>query len=142
MMVTAVWNSIEHAGVPACSLFATPVAAGFPSPAESYVERPLDLNEFMVQRPEATFFVRVQGDSMTDANIRSGDILVVDRSLEPRDGQVVVAVLDGEFTVKHLHRRNGRVLLQPANPRFRPIPITPERDFQVWGVVTYVIHAC
>ena len=141
MVVTERWSCSENVPELSCLLAAVPVEAGFPSPADDYVERPLDLNELMVKRPEATFFVRVKGDSMEGADLRSGDILVVDRSMEARDGQVVVAVLDGEFTVKQLHYRNGRVTLLPANRNFSPIPVTPEQDFQVWGVVTYVIHA-
>lgn len=140
MVVTERWSCPEQVpGLP-CPLAAVPVEAGFPSPADNYIERPLDLNELMVKRPEATFFVRVKGDSMAEADIRSGDILVVDRSLEARDGRVVVAVLDGEFTVKQFCRRGGRVVLEPANRAYPPIVVSPERDFQVWGVVTYVIH--
>ena len=141
MMVTERWACTENVpGLP-CPLSAVPVEAGFPSPADDYVERPLDLNELMVRRPEATFFVRVKGDSMEGADIRSGDILVVDRSLEARDGQVVVAILDGGFTVKRLRCRGGRVALEPENRSFPAIHVSPEQDFQVWGVVTYVVHA-
>ncbi|MBW7866596.1 MAG: translesion error-prone DNA polymerase V autoproteolytic subunit [Candidatus Hydrogenedentes bacterium] len=142
MLVTERWNCVEGLPGGGRPLSAASVEAGFPSPADDYMERSLDLNELMVKRPEATFFVRVKGDSMTGADIRSGDILVVDRSLDARDGHVVVAVLDGEFTVKRLRRRGGRVLLEPENRAFRPIIVGPEQDFQVWGVVTYAIHAC
>ena len=141
MVVTELWACGENAPGVFCPLASVTVAAGFPSPADDYVEKPLDLNELMVQHPEATFFVRVKGDSMIDADIRSGDILVVDRSREAQDGCVAVAVLDGEFTVKQLRYRDGQVVLLPANRNFRPIPVTSEQDFQVWGVVTYVIHA-
>ncbi len=124
-----------------CPLAGMPVEAGFPSPADDYIEKPLDLNELLVKHPEATFFVRVQGDSMVEADIHSGDILVVDRSREAHDGCVVVAALNGEFTVKQLRYRNGQGMLMPANPDHRPIRVTPDQDFQVWGVVTHVIHA-
>ncbi|MDQ1256385.1 MAG: polymerase [Candidatus Hydrogenedentes bacterium] len=141
MVVTELWVCEEDVPKTFCLLAGVPVEAGFPSPADDYIEKPLDLNELMVEHPEATFFVRVKGDSMVDANIHSADILVVDRSREAHDGCVVVAVLDGEFTVKQLRNRDGQVLLLPANRKYRPITVTPEQDFQVWGVVTYVIHA-
>jgi DNA polymerase V len=141
MVVTELWGCAEDAPKAFCLLAGVPVEAGFPSPAENYIEKPLDLNELMVQHPEATFFVRVKGDSMVEADIHSGDILVVDRSREAQDGCVVVAVLDGEFTVKQLRNRDGQVLLLPANRKYRAITITPEQDFQVGGVVTFVIHA-
>lgn len=116
------------------------VQAGFPSPAEDYAERSLDLNELMVKHPAATFFVRVEGDSMRDANIFSGDILVVDRSLEPTSGHIVVAVLNGDFTVKRMRKNQEGIWLVPENPAYPAIKVHPEADFQVWGVVTYVIH--
>jgi len=117
------------------------VAAGFPSPAETYVEKPLDLNTLLIYRPAATFFVRVCGDSMTGAGIQSGDILVVDKSLTARDGSVVIAILDSDFTVKQFHRRrDGSIWLVPANPQFQPINVTERQDFSVFGVVTACIH--
>lgn len=117
------------------------VVAGFPSPAEQYVERPLDLNELLVARPAATYFVRAQGDSMEGAGIRSGDLLVVDRSLEPEDGSVVIAAVDGEFTVKTLRRdRRGGVRLEAANPAYPPILFSGEMELRVFGVVTAVVH--
>jgi DNA polymerase V len=117
------------------------VAAGFPSPAEDYMEKTLDLNEYLAPRPEATFFVRVSGDSMTGAAIHHGDILVVDRSLSARPGNVVIARLDGEFTVKRLRRTAAGMELAPENPDYAPTPITPDTDFEVWGVVRHVLHA-
>lgn len=125
----------------AIPLFEAMVAAGFPSPAEGYAQRPIDLNELLVANPPATFILRVTGESMmTDApgeeSISSGDLLVVNRALQPRNGQIVVACLDGEFTVKRFCRRGRRVTLQPANHAFPVIEIDAERDFQVWGVVT------
>lgn len=120
--------------------FTEVVQAGFPSPADDYAERSLDLNDLMVKHPAATFFVKVEGESMCEASIHSGDILVVDRSIEPANGQIVVAILNGEFTVKRLRITPEGVALVPENAHFPTIPVSPDADFQVWGVVTYVIH--
>jgi DNA polymerase V len=124
----------------ALPLFLAPVAAGFPSPADDYIDRKLDLNEHLIDHPAATFFVRVSGDSMTGAGINSGDILIVDRAIEPVHGKIVVAIVDGELTVKRLHRKGGVLRLMPESPGFKPMDIAPETDFEVWGVVTFVIH--
>jgi len=122
-------------------LFAAKVKAGFPSPADDFVEERLDLNDYLIERPAATFFVRVDGDSMTGAGIHPGDILIVDRSLEPLSGRIVIAVIDGAFTVKRIRiASNEEILLEPENPAFEPIRVGPGSDFQIWGVVTYVIH--
>jgi DNA polymerase V len=121
-------------------LFSSRVAAGFPSPADDYIDRGLDLNEFLVKHPSATFFVKVAGDSMTGAGIRSGDILVVDRSLEASDGSIVIAVLDGELTVKRLKVDGKSLLLVPEHGGYPPIRVTAEMQFEVWGVVIHVIH--
>ncbi len=121
-------------------LFISCVAAGFPSPAEDYMEKRLDLNDLLIKHPAATFFVRVEGDSMRDAGILSGDILVVDRALEAVHGKIVVAVIDGEFTVKRLHIHSGGVTLLPENPAYPALEVKPGSEFQIWGVVTYVIH--
>lgn len=122
-------------------MMADSVVAGFPSPAEQYVETPLDLNELLVRHPAATFFVRASGDSMVGAGIRPGDILVVDRSLEAQDGSVVVAAVDNEFAVKFLRRPNGGPpRLESANPRYRPIVFSDEMELRLFGVVTAVIH--
>jgi DNA polymerase V len=123
-------------------LFAMPVKAGFPSPAEDYLDKNLDLNEHLIQHPAATFFVRVDGDSMIGAGIHPGDILIVDKSLESSNGKIVIAILNGEFTVKRIRIEMGKVFLDPENPKFQPIPIHPNCDFRIWGVVTYVIHKC
>jgi DNA polymerase V len=119
-------------------LFLTRVPAGFPSPADDHVDRSLDLNDLLIKRPEATFFVRVEGDSMEGAGIRSGDLLVVDRSLEARDGDVVVAALDGEMTVKRVRQRGGALWLVAANDAYPPQRVTTE--LVVWGVVQHVVH--
>ncbi len=116
------------------------VQAGFPSPADDYIEQTLDLNRHIVRNPPATYFVRAAGDSMEGAGIRSGDLLVVDRSIEPRPGLIVIASVQGEYTVKTLESRSGRLWLAPANPRYAAIEITPDSDLDIWGVVTYVIH--
>jgi len=125
----------------ALPLYTAAVSAGFPSPAEDHLEGSLDLNALLIRHPAATFFVRVAGDSMTGAGIHSGDILVVDRSLEAVDGRIVVAALNGELTVKRLRlRHGGRLLLEAENPAYPPIPVAEENDFMVWGVVTSVVH--
>ena len=125
------------------------VAAGFPSPAEQYLEPPLDLNELLVKRPAATFFVKVAGDSMTGAGIYDGDLLVVDRSLVPANGDIIVAAVDGEFTVKTLRvlRNNElgignsvRYVLEPANPNYPNIEIKRGNQLDCFGVVTSAIH--
>ena len=114
--------------------------AGFPSPAEDHVEGRLDLNEHLIRHPAATFFVRASGDSMLGAGIHPGDLLVVDRALEPAHGRVVIAVVDGELTVKRLEVRDGRVRLLAENDRYPPIELAPGVELQVWGVVTSVVH--
>ncbi|HOX38469.1 MAG TPA: translesion error-prone DNA polymerase V autoproteolytic subunit [Candidatus Brocadiia bacterium] len=117
------------------------VPAGFPSPARDYVEAKLDLNEHLVRHPAATFFVKVAGDSMLDAGINSGDILIVDRALEARPGDVVIAVIDGEPVVKRLRAANGRLFLCPENRNFKPMEINPDMEFEIWGVVIHAIHS-
>jgi DNA polymerase V len=121
-------------------LFTTGVSAGFPSPADDFIDKRLDLNEFLIAHPSATFFVRVEGTSMIEAGIHPGDILIVDKSLEPRPGSIVIAVIDGEFIVKRYHRADGRCFLLAANPGFKPIEITEDMGVEMWGVVSYVIH--
>jgi DNA polymerase V len=122
-------------------LYASRVAAGFPSPADDHLEDPLDLNQYLVKHPAATFFARAGGRSMTGDGIHHGDLLVVDRSLEPRDGRIVVAVVNGEMTLKKLKIEDGRVWLMPANPDYAPIKLGEGMELMIWGVVTHVIHA-
>ncbi len=122
-------------------LFVTGISAGFPSPADDYIDRKLDLNELLITHPAATFFVRVEGNSMINAGIHSGDILVVDRALEPNNNNIVLAILDGEFTVKRIKKLKNDLYLTPENPDFEPIKIDEETNFEVWGVVTYVVHS-
>lgn len=121
-------------------LYATRISAGFPSPAEDFIEQKLDLNAYLIKNPSATFLVKVNGDSMTNAGILNGDILVVDRSVNPHDGMIVIGVINGEFTVKRISRQGKKLFLQPENEKFRPVEITEGMDFQIWGVVTYAIH--
>ncbi len=120
--------------------FACRIAAGFPSPANDYLDDGLDLNDLIIRHPAATFFVRVEGESMIGAGIHPGDTLVVDRAERPADGSVVVAVLDGEFTVKRMRKREGAILLASENERMPDIALREGMEFEVWGVVTYVIH--
>jgi DNA polymerase V len=117
------------------------VSAGFPSPAADDMEDKLDLNELLIKHPAATFFLRVSGSSMIKAGIHHNDILVVDRSLEPVHGKIVIAVLNGELTVKRLHCTAGKVQLVAENNHYPPIDVTPEMEFCIWGVVTSVIHS-
>ena len=121
-------------------LAGTAIAAGFPSPAEEYVEIALDLNKELIKHPAATFYARVKGDSMVDAGIQDGDLLVIDKALDPKEGAIAVCYLDGEFTVKRLTVQEEGVYLMPANAEFKPIRITEENNFLVWGLVAYVIH--
>lgn len=120
--------------------FTSTIQAGFPSPADGYLEGALDLNELVVNHPAATFYVKVQGDSMINAGIHSGDILVVDRSLSAHHKSIIVAVLDGEFTVKRLILEKNELYLFSENLSYPPIQVSKEAQFEVWGVVTYVIH--
>lgn len=121
-------------------LYGSTVRAGFPSPADDYIERYLDLNQHLVKHPSATFFVTASGDSMTGAGIASGDILVVDRSLDAAHGKIVIAAINGELTVKRLSRTGNKVQLLPENNQYSPIEITEDEDLVIWGVVTHVIH--
>jgi DNA polymerase V len=121
-------------------IFASRVQAGFPSPADDHLEDTLDLNTHLIHHKEATFFVKAQGDSMLGAGIHQGDILIVDRSLTAKSGKIVIAVVDGEFTVKRLHKYKGNVTLKAENPEFEDIKINGTSELIIWGVVTSVIH--
>lgn len=115
------------------------IQAGFPSPAEDYITESLDLNQLLVRHPAATFYGRVWGDSMIDEGIGPGDIIIIDRSLEPQNGDLALCCVDGEFTLKRVQFERNRVWLIPANEMYDPILVTPEREFEVWGIVTYTI---
>ena len=117
------------------------VAAGFPSPAEDHMESSLDLNQHLIKHPSATFYVYARGDSMVSAGISDGDMLIVDRSLEATNDSIVVAIINGEFTVKSISKVNEHLYLMPHNTSYNPIKITEEMDFEIWGVVTHSIHS-
>lgn len=120
-------------------LYLQRVPAGFPSPAADYVEQTLDLNQLCIQRPSATFFIRVEGDSMRDAGIFPNDILVVDRSIQARHGDIVIACVDGDFTVKELQLQ-PQVALLPHNPAYAPIALHAEQSLDIFGVVSGVVR--
>ena len=124
-----------------CPLFVARVAAGFPSPAEDYAEKRLELSD-LIKHPVSTFFVKVSGDSMIDAGIFDGDLLIVDKAEPVRNGHICVAIVDGEFCVKQFEQASGRVRLISANPNFPPLEIAPEQDFELWGRVIYVLRKC
>jgi DNA polymerase V len=136
----ALWPSAEPAPLP-LPLFSYRIAAGFPSPADDYVEARIDLNRHLIRHKEATFFLRVQGDSMIHAGIHDGDLLIVDRAIEPISGKIVIAALDGELTVKRLSIKGDTVRLLPENPAYPVIEIGAEQALVIWGVVIHVIHA-
>lgn len=118
------------------------IFCGFPSPAQDYIDRSLNFNEDIIKHPAATFYAKALGDSMIEAGIEEGDILIVDRALEPKDGNIVVAFYNNEFTVKYLDiskKDKGIVRLVPANPRYSPIVMKDGDELQVWGVVSYVL---
>lgn len=120
----------------------TGVKAGFPVPSGDEISQTLDLNKVLVQHPAATFYARVAGDSMVDAGVEEGDLLVIDRALEPRNGSMAVCFIDGEFTLKFIYldeKEKGVIWLRPANDEYPPIRVTPDNDFTVWGIVSYTI---
>ena len=115
------------------------IQAGFPSPAQDYLNESIDLNREIVKHPASTFYGRVEGESMIEEGIEPGDLLVIDRSIEPDDGDLTVCCVDGEFTLKRIRLERNRVWLQPSNEAFDPILVTPDNRFEIWGVVTYTI---
>ncbi len=137
--VETIWSPSPQSKT-AIPMFTNKVAAGFPSPADDHIESSLDLNEYLIQHPAATFYLRVTGESMLGAGIRPDDILIVDRAVEATNGKIVIAALNGELTVKRLKKQGDKVYLMPANEAFKPIEIKPEMEFHIWGVVTSVIH--
>ena len=132
--------AVEESILTDISMFTDSVQAGFPSPAEDYMDLDLNLQDHLIQNPSATFCVRAVGESMKGAGIQSGDIMLVDKSLTPKNRSIVLAVIDGEFTIKRVNVSDKELYLMPENDNFLPIKITKEMDFQVWGVVTYIIH--
>jgi DNA polymerase V len=121
-------------------LFYVPISAGFPSPAEDYVQEQLDLHKLVVRNPPATFFLKVKGNSMLGAGIHDGDLLVVDRSVRAVSGKIVIAAWEGELTVKRLKIKDKRLFLVPDNPEFPEFDITDNEESVIWGVVTYTLH--
>jgi DNA polymerase V len=122
-------------------LYHSKVAAGFPSPADDYIAKTLDLNKYLIKHPAATFLVRATGDSMINAGIHDNDILIVDRSLKPTTGKIIIVAIDGQLTVKRLQKHaSGHFLLAPDNPAYKPIDISEGNETCIWGVVTQVIH--
>ncbi|MBP1671432.1 MAG: umuD [Bacteroidetes bacterium] len=117
----------------------TPVNAGFPSPAENHMENTMDLNRALVKNPSSTFYARVKGESMINDGVDDGDLLVIDRSVEPYENCLAVCFLDGEFTLKRVRLEGDDLLLVPANEKFKPIRVKKDNDFYVWGVVRYLI---
>ena len=138
--VKDIYAPIENREILERPLFETSVSAGFPSPARDYIENSLDLNELMVPNPASTYFMKVDGYSMIGANICPGDIVVVDRSLNVSNNKIIVAVLDGEMTIKRLKMINNEYWLYPENNNYRPVKVDSWMDFIVWGIVTWVIH--
>lgn len=133
----------EHTTTYQIPLLEGTVQAGFPSSAENFIEKTLDLNELLIRHPSATFFIRVKGISMEDAGIKNNDILIVDRAAQPSDNKIVIARINDELTVKRIRRVGDHLFLIPECPareEYKPIRITQDMDFEVWGVVTYVIH--
>ena len=116
------------------------IKAGFPSPAQDYMEGAIDLNKELIKHPASTFYGRVKGDSMIDANVHDGDILVIDKSLELQNGDMAVCFIDGEFTIKYIKLEKDVIWLEPANENYEPIKVTIENDFLIWGIVTYCIQ--
>ncbi|HOO83749.1 MAG TPA: translesion error-prone DNA polymerase V autoproteolytic subunit [Prolixibacteraceae bacterium] len=117
------------------------IRAGFPSPAQDFLDLSIDLNKELVHNPSATFFGRVKGESMRDAGINDGDLVIIDKSLPPRDGKIAVCYLDGEFTMKRIKTEKDCCWLMPANADFKPIKVTPDNDFVIWGIVVHVIKS-
>lgn len=129
----------QYEGNAALPLISHSVSAGFPSPALDFMEYKIDLNQHLARNPLATFYIKVAGSSMTDAGIDDGDLLVIDRSLEPADGRIAICLIDGEFTVKRLKLETDCLYLMPENPAYQPIKVTEDNQLIIWAIVTYVI---
>lgn len=115
------------------------ISAGFPSPADDFLDLSIDLNKELIKHPYATFYGRVSGDSMTGAGLDDGDLLIIDKSLEPQDGKIAVCFIDGEFTIKRIKIEKDSLWLMPENKKYKPIKVTEDNEFIIWGVVTSVI---
>lgn len=119
--------------------YAKNISAGFPSPADDYMDMSLDLNKELIKDPNATFYGRVKGNSMQNIGIMDGDVLVIDKSLDPTNDAIAVCFIDGDFTVKRVHVEKNKCFLLPENEEYDPIPVGEDNDFMIWGIVTYVI---
>ncbi len=117
------------------------VSAGFPSPALDFIDLTIDLNKHLIKHPSATFYGRVKGESMKDAGIHDGDLLVIDKSIEPIDGKIAVCYIDGEFTLKRIKLNKKGLWLMPANEKYEPIKVEEHNDLKIWGVITHVIKS-
>ena len=122
-------------------LYSNPVSAGFPSPAEDHLDSSLDLNEYLIKHPSATFYIYAKGHSMNDIGIYDGDVMIVDRALEAKSKDIIIAVINGEFTVKRIYIKNNSIYLVHENKTFKSILVEDDMDFQIWGVVTHTIHS-
>ena len=138
--ITEIKKILETHGPLGCPLYSSKVCAGFPSPADDYIETQLDLNQHLIKHPASTFFLISSGDSMKDAGIESGDLLIVDKSIVPTHGKIVIAAVNGELTVKRLSNIAGCIQLVAENKNYSPIDITENQDLVIWGVVIYVVH--
>ena len=134
------FHLMKNAKLSSVPVLGDAVPAGFPSPAEDYLDMDLNLHDYLVRNPAATFCVRVSGGSMVSADIKSGDVMVIDRALDPTNNSIVLAVLNGEFTVKRIKKRANELYIIADNEEYQPMKITKDVDFQVWGVVTFIIH--
>ena len=136
-----IFYSIEDESLKKLHIYESGVSAGFPSPSDDYLDVDLNLHKYLVKHPAATFFVRVTGDSMIGAGINDNDILIVDRSLKPSHGKIVIAVVDGHMTVKRLYKESGKLILMPENTLYKPIEIKEDMNIEIWGVVVTAIHS-
>lgn len=129
----------DHENAQAQPFITAGISAGFASPAQDFLEVRIDLNEALTNNKLTTFYIRVSGNSMTDAGIDDGDLLVVDRSLEPHDSKIAICLIDGDFTVKRLKVDEDCMYLMPENKNYQPVKVTESNQFVIWGIVTYVI---
>ena len=139
-MKAVVLSKVEAKTALKIPLYQSRVSAGFPSPADDFIEKRIDLNEHLIHNPSSTYLVRASGESMKEAGIFPGDVLVVDRSKRPEHNAVVIASIDGELLVKRLKKSKGKIWLMAENPDYPPIEMTDENELMIWGVVTNVIH--
>lgn len=140
MRIVELWDADQDAPPLALPLYQARVPAGFPSPADDFIDLKLDLHDYLVRKHCATYYAKVSGDSMTGAGILDGDIIVVDRSLAPSEGKIVVVAIDGEFTVKRIRYTKSEIMLCPENSQYPAIKLSKQEDFGFWGVVVGVVR--